>query len=98
MHIRARRSEAVITLENLIPLKWVTNGFGSIRTALKVWVTYCILLYNAAIRPLIVLSARAVTFLKIVSNMILSVNSELLSTELVYWLTCNLNVCITENA
>lgn len=44
--------------------------------------TYCILLYNAAIRPLIVLSARAETFLKIVSNMILSANSELLSTEL----------------
>lgn len=60
--------------------------------------TYCILLYNAAIRPLIVLSASAETFLKIVSNMILSVNSELLSTELVYWLTHNLNVCITDKA
>lgn len=30
--------------------------------------------------------------------MILSVNSELLSTGLVYWLTRNLNVCITELA
>lgn len=58
--------------------------------------TYCTLLYNVAIRPLIVLSARAETFLKIVSNMILSVNSELLSTELVYW--HNLNVCIKEKA
>lgn len=64
----------------MIPLKWVTNGFGSIRGALKVWVTYCILLYNAAIKPIIVLSAKTGTFLKIVSNMILSVNSELLST------------------
>lgn len=60
--------------------------------------TYCTLLYNAAIKPLIVLSARAETFLKIVSNMILSVNSELLTTELVYWLARYLNVCIKEKA